>query len=125
MDYRLHLLEDWHEPPAMPAPPVLLRMFEVASSLPLVPPALLASDQARCQAMEYRRRDEIHDCAVCGQRAHAAIIAGPSDLFGSARWLDACWRCYGDIKHDLGTLPDDEIARYWQQWAASDLPDAR
>lgn len=124
MDYRLHLLEDWREPPARPAPPILLRMFEVASSLPLVPVALLASDQARCQATEYRCRDEIHDCAVCGQRANAAIIAGPSDLFGSARWLDACWRCYGDIKNDLGALPDDEIAEYWQEWV-SHLPDAR
>jgi hypothetical protein len=117
VDYRLHLLEDWQEPPAAPAPPVLLRLFEIAGGLPLVPPALLASDQARCRAMEHRRHDEVHDCAVCGQRAHAAIIAGPSDLFGRARWLDACWRCYGDIKRDLSTLTDAEIAWHWRQWS--------
>ena len=64
MDYRLHLLEDWHEPPASPPPPVLLRMFEIAGSLPLVAPALLISDQSRCRAMEYRRHDEIRDCVA-------------------------------------------------------------
>lgn len=117
MDYRLHLLEDWHEPPASPPPPVLLRMFEIAGSLPLVAPALLISDQSRCRAMEYRRHDEIRDCALCGQRAQAAMIAGPSDLFGAARWLDACWPCYGDIKRDLSILTDDEIVWYWREWA--------
>lgn len=41
-------------------------------------------------AIEYRRKDEIHSCLRCGDRAGVAYVA---ELEIGNRWLDLCPAC--------------------------------
>jgi len=98
---------------------VLERLWSVMNDLPCVPPLVLAADARRCRAMDHRARDERHDCALCPELARAALIAGPSDLIGAARWLDVCWACYGQLKViGIGGLTDAELLIMYEEWQA-------
>jgi hypothetical protein len=85
-------------------------------------PCLAARDLAdTAAAIERRRLDEVHGCALCGERACSAFAFGPSDLIGSARWLDLCpphshalRLMAGRLSCDLVT--DDEIIRRYEAW---------
>ena len=69
-------------------------LFDVIAIAPMVGnPAVGLS-----AAIDHRRLDEVHPCAFCGQRAGFAWVAGPSDLSGPARWVDACGRCHGELR---------------------------
>jgi len=98
----------------------LERFWAVMESLPFVPRLVLADDARRCRAMDYRAHDERHACALCAPRyvrAEAAVIAGPSDLIGAARWLDVCWACYGQIRAIGGYgLNDAELLVMFEDW---------
>ncbi|TMR11733.1 hypothetical protein ETD86_34760 [Nonomuraea turkmeniaca] len=58
----------------------------------LLPPA---PERADGRHIEHRRRDEIHDCLRCGQRAMVAYIARSmvADPDPGPRWLDLCPAC--------------------------------
>ena len=63
-------------------------MLRLLAAEPTLLPA--APDTDIGEAVEHRRRDEIHVCLRCGRRAQEALIAatrlGP-------RWLDLCAAC--------------------------------
>jgi hypothetical protein len=81
----------------------LHRLFALIGRLPSCVPAV-AGEPWRSRAIDARRALGL-PCALCGARASAALIYGPSDLVGPAVWLDACWPCYGDLR-DLGAAID-------------------
>lgn len=57
----------------------------------LLPPAPAHADGTH---MEHRRRDEIHQCLRCGQRAACAYIAVSKEQpEAGPRWLDLCPAC--------------------------------
>lgn len=57
----------------------------------LLPPA---PEHADGDHMEHRRRDEIHSCLRCGQRAMCAyIVASKKHPEAGPRWLDLCPAC--------------------------------
>lgn len=109
----------------MTAPLTLEDTFAVRESLPLASDRDLA-DVAR--AIDRRRLDEVHPCAFCGEQARSPVVAGASGLLGPARWLDLCPACNRELRimlDELGRLAfdtaelDAEIARRYEQWAAS------
>lgn len=52
--------------------------------------------------MEHRRRDEVHPCLRCGERATSALVAatpiGP-------RWVDICHKCRSWLQTNLDKDP--------------------
>jgi hypothetical protein len=59
----------------------------------LLPPA---PEHADGEHIEHRRRDEIHTCLRCGQRAACAYIARSKSKIHpdvGPRWLDLCAVC--------------------------------
>lgn len=76
-------------------------------------------------AIEWRRKDEVHDCLRCGARAVTAILSRTSDLVGRPRWLDLCAADYAAlVRLVTGTgWPDDgTLVRLHEAWAAGDQP---
>jgi hypothetical protein len=53
-----------------------------------------APAEGQAEAIEWRRRDELHRCLRCGQRAVAAFVIEFKPVPESPpRWLDLCAAC--------------------------------
>ena len=70
----------------------------------LLPPA--PSDNLG-PAIEHRRKDEVHSCLRCGDRAQVALAA---ELDGGNRWLDLCAACEYWLRTNMSYK--DEIDGY-------------
>lgn len=92
----------------------LERLFSVLPGLE----RLAAADRVGA-AIERRLTEELHSCAFCPERARMCFVAGPSDLFGSARWLDTC-APHGLALHDLAYQIDNdaEMTARYERWRA-------
>jgi hypothetical protein len=101
----------------MPEPPlILLALCDAAPTLPAVDPAILAAGpQAKAQAIGYRCHTPGRTCALCGEDARRAVIAGPSPLITPARWLDTCRRCFARVVQDLPGLDDADVLDVWRR----------
>jgi len=78
-----HQREFFGDQPVTDADEFLMLLRDNPTLLPPAPDSSTA-------AMEYRGRDEVHDCLRCGERAQCAIVAGT--VLGD-RWLDLCHGC--------------------------------
>jgi hypothetical protein len=70
----------------------------------------VARRQRRLDEAMAARDDEDHACVICAKRARFVIVAGPSDLFGVARWMDLCVRCDAGMRHLMNHWPGDDAA---------------
>lgn len=72
--------------------------------LPVLDARLWAADGAAVSAaLEHRRLNETHDCAMCGEPATCAFVVTPRSL-GLPSWLDVCRGCANQL-HDAAALP--------------------
>lgn len=78
--------------------------------LPEIPEETASSRRRLDQAQRHRFEEERHDCVLCGGPFRFTIVAGPSPLFGAARWLDLCGSCNVAMGRLLDSWPGDVAA---------------
>lgn len=83
---------------ALATPPTAADAFLLALKADPVrlPPVQLLVGYGPAEAIDYRRRYEVHFCQRCGKRAQVAYIANAGG-FGD-RWLDLCAECAGWLR---------------------------
>ena len=100
-------------------PQVLAALFAVLRKLPEVPAVLdLAADEEKARAMDWRRTDEVHGCALCSCKAEQALIVERSELVGMPRWLDLCLGCRVPLTIELRRYDgrDQALLTMYQRW---------
>jgi hypothetical protein len=85
-------------------------LLSVLHRLPEIPDEIAGHQRRLDRAQRTRYEDEEHDCALCGGRARFVLVAGPSPLFGDARWLDLCGSCNAAMGRLYDNWPGDESA---------------
>jgi hypothetical protein len=84
-------------------------VHEDGSVLPAVPDGWTGGD------ITHRTEDEIHECLVCGNRAHVAYVA---DSGSGKRWLDLCMPHAHEVRK-ANEVPASEgfgHAGYREEW---------
>ncbi len=77
--------------------------------LHLLEPLTAADQAAPGAALERRALDELHWCSFCRSRARFALVIGPSDVVGPARWIDACPEHYSALTAMALAWPGDDV----------------
>lgn len=89
----------------------LEQVFEALLAAPAAP-ELTRESREIAEAIDHRRRDEVHDCAFAHAepvRARTALYYHRSDLFGRPAWIDACPRHYSELHALAMTWPSDGV----------------
>jgi hypothetical protein len=85
-------------------------LLGVLHRLPEIPEETASHKRRLDRAQRWRHEREEHSCALCGGRARFVLVAGPSPLFGEARWLDVCGSCNAAIGRLYENWPGDLAA---------------
>jgi len=100
-------------------PEALAAFFAVLRRLPELPPALdRAGPEAKARAIDWRRTDEVHDCALCECKASMAYVVERSAVVGMPRWLDLCIGCAVPVTIELRAYDgrDQALLATYQRW---------
>ncbi|MBA2951978.1 hypothetical protein [Streptomyces himalayensis] len=74
-----------------------LGMLHLLKAEPTLMP--VAPDDASGEDIERRRRDEVHACLACGERATTALLVqDPHGTWQGKRWLDLCWKDFTRVR---------------------------